>query len=94
MYLHIGQSTVINGKEIVGIYDLDNVTVQKSSREFLAAAEEKGEVKNVATDIPRSFIVCRKNGKRTVYLSQLSQATLLKRTYFANTHNYERAEIT
>lgn len=94
MYLHIGQSTVINGKEIVGIYDLDNVTVQKSSRQFLAAAEENGEVKNVATDIPRSFIVCRKLGKRTVYLSQLSPATLLKRTYFANMHNYERTEIT
>ena len=33
MYLNIGQDTVIIDKDILGIFDLDNTTVSKSTRE-------------------------------------------------------------
>ncbi len=80
MYLHLGQNTVITHDEILGIFDLDNTTVSKKTRDYLALAEKNGRVKVVSYELPKSFIVCSdKNGEITVYLSQISSVTLLKR---------------
>ena len=80
MYLHLGKGTVVNEKTIVGIFDLDITSQAHLTRRFLAAAEKAGEVINAAEDIPKSFLVCCEKGRHTVYLSQLSCATLLKRS--------------
>ena len=80
MYLHLGKGTVVNEKTIVGIFDLDITSQSHLTRRFLAAAEKAGEVINAAEDIPKSFLVCCEKGRHTVYLSQLSCATLLKRS--------------
>jgi hypothetical protein len=79
MYLHLGKGTVVNEKTIVGIFDLDITSQSHLTRAFLAAAEQAGEVENAADDIPRSFVVCRDGEQRTVFLSQMSCQTLLKR---------------
>lgn len=80
MYLHLGQETMILESEVVGIFDLDNTTVSKRTREFLAKAEKAGQVTAVTYDLPKSFVVCSgRNGNR-LYLSQLAPATLKKRT--------------
>ena len=81
MYLHLGQNTVIVTDNIVAMFDIDAVTVSKRTRDYLTAAQKKGEVVNVSTELPRSFIVCRENGKQVVYISQLSTKTLSKRRY-------------
>ena len=81
MYLHLGQSTVITLNEIIGIFDLDNTTVSKKTRDYLSDAEKKGEVRVVSNELPKSFIVCSsEEEKNSVYLSQISTSTLLKRT--------------
>ena len=79
MYLHVGKGTVVNEKTIVGIFDLDVTSQSHLTRGFLAAAERSGEVENAAEDIPKSFLVCCDGERRTVYLSQMSCSTLLKR---------------
>ncbi len=79
MYLHIGIDKIIKTENILGIFDLDNTTVQKSSKEYLARAEKAGEVENVCTDLPKSFVVCLENGKRKVYITQIASSTILKR---------------
>ncbi len=81
MYLHLGQNTVITLNEIVGIFDLDNTTVSKKTRDYLSFAEKNGNVNVVSAELPKSFIVCSsKEEKNKVYLSQISTTTLLKRT--------------
>lgn len=81
MYLHLGQNTVITLNEIVGIFDLDNTTVSKKTRDYLSFAEKNGNVNVVSTELPKSFIVCSsEEEKNKVYLSQISTTTLLKRT--------------
>ena len=80
MYLHLGKGTVVNEKAIVGIFDLDITAQSHLTRAFLAAAEQAGEVENAADDIPKSFLVCCEGEQRTVYLSQMSCQTLLKRS--------------
>lgn len=80
MYLHIGTSVVIPEQDVLGIFDLDNTTSSRITRNFLAQAQQAGQVIPVGEDLPKSFLLCRdKTGKVKVYLSQLSTATLLKR---------------
>lgn len=78
MYLHLGQDTVVRTDDIVGIFDIDNTTVSRHTRQFLNLMEKKGKVVTITDDLPKSFILV--NGAAdTVYLSQISAATLKKR---------------
>lgn len=79
MLLHLGQETVVNSKDIVAICDLDTSTVSHRTRDFLSKATKSGKVINVSLELPKSFIIVEKNGKTTVYISQLSSSTLVKR---------------
>ena len=79
MYLQIGQNTVVREDSVVGIFDIDNTTSSHITRKFLNSAEKAGNLINIAEDIPKSFIVCTRGDGYTVYLSQLSTATLNKR---------------
>lgn len=80
MYLHLGQDIVVKTEEVVGIFDLDTATISKTSRNYLAQAEKAGIVVNVSMELPKSFVVCMTGGRERVYISQISSATLLKRT--------------
>lgn len=81
MYLYLGQETVVPLRDVVGVFDMDNTTVSKSTREFLTQAEQQGRVVTVSEELPKSFVVCRhkEDNDSTVYISQISCATLLKR---------------
>ena len=78
MYLHLGQDTMINTKDVIGIFDLDTSKKNKKTREYLKNAEQSGIVINTSTELPKSFVVMDDN-KKTVYISQLSPPTLKKR---------------
>ena len=80
MYLHLGKNMVVRKSRVVAVCDLDNTTGSRITRDYLAGAEKSGSVVNVADDLPKSFVIYEENGKITVYLSQLSPATLLRRS--------------
>ena len=82
MYIHLGQETVVKENEIIGIFDMDTATVSKSTRDFLSRAEKEGEVINVSFELPKSFILCGNKKRKKVYISQISSATLFKRSGF------------
>lgn len=80
MYLHLGQAVVVPEADIIGIFDLDNASWSYRTRQFLERCEKEGRVVNAASDLPRSFVLRqREDGTNTVYLSQLSPATLKSR---------------
>lgn len=79
MYLSIGGRFVVRRRDIVAVFDMDNATYSRISRDALSLAEKRGEVINAAEDIPRTFIVCEEGGKRRVYLSGLSGSALKRR---------------
>ena len=79
MYLHLGQDVIVNERTIVGVFDMDNSTVSRHTRAFLARAQREGRVVNVSLELPKSVIVCVENGRETVDISQISTATLLRR---------------
>ena len=79
-YLHLGKGAVVRSDEIVGIFDLDITSQSHLTRRYLAAAEKAGEVLAASEDLPKSFVVCEKGGKRRLLLSPMNTATLLKRS--------------
>ena len=79
MYLHLGQNVVVPKSGIIGIFDLDNCTSSRISREFLASAEKRGEVVDISGELPRVFAVYDDGEEERIYLSQISSSTLMKR---------------
>lgn len=81
MYLHLGKNTVVRIDSIVAVFDLDNSSQSYLTRDYLRHADQNGQIVNISEDLPKSFVICRtSNGGQTVYLSQLSSATLLRRS--------------
>lgn len=79
-YLHIGMNVMVDTRRIIGIFDLDNTSTSKHTRQFLAKAEEEGVVQSACEDIPRSFIVCdHPYHRQIIYLSQINSQTLGRR---------------
>lgn len=79
MFLFLGGDVSVPEDEVIGVFDMDNTTVAKSTRELLARAQKTGEVVNVTYDLPKSFCLTFEHGKERVYISQVSPATLKKR---------------
>ncbi len=79
MYLHVGNEVILNEKDVVGVFDIENASISKFTKEFLSRSQKAGEVVTVTDDIPKSLVVWEKNGERKLYLSQLAPATLRKR---------------
>ena len=80
MYLYFGQDKVIRYKEIIGIFDLDNTTVSKTTREMLRKAERSGDAVTIAGDLPKSYVVCSEEKRRQkIYISPVTPSTLQRR---------------
>lgn len=80
MYLHLGSHVSVPLDDIIGIFDLDNVSTSRITRAFLRAAEEEGMVIAIDGDLPKSLIVCCPQGSwQRVYLSPLAATTLYGR---------------
>ena len=78
MYLNIGSEMAVREKSIIGIFDLDNTTTSKRTREFLERAEKEGQVVP-CDDLPKSFVLTAEYGLDRIFLTSLSAATLEKR---------------
>ena len=80
MYLHIGNEQILRKEDIIGIFDIENASVSKFTKEFLSRSQQEGQGVSVTADLPKSIIVWERNGERRLYLSQLAPATLRKRS--------------
>ena len=80
MYLHIGNGMVVNDRDIVGIFDIDYCSVDRRTRDFLSRAQREGRIVDVSQEIPKSFIVVRSEDGEKVYITNISPATLTKRS--------------
>ena len=78
MYLSIGNDLAVRESSIIGIFDMDNTSTSKRTREFLTKAEQEGQV-IPCDDLPKSFVLTAEYGLNRVHLTSLSSATLEKR---------------
>ena len=79
MYLPIGGDMAVRSQSILGIFDLDNTTCSKHTRELLRRTEELGAVVDVSGELPKSFVLVEEFGMQRVYLTQFNAAALEKR---------------
>ena len=78
MYLSIGNDMAVRESSIIGIFDMDNTSTSKRTRQFLKMAEKEGQVVP-CDDLPKSFVLTAEYGLARVYLTSLSSYTLEKR---------------
>lgn len=79
MYIHLGEGTMLRSEEIIGIFDIERTTATQTNRKFLAASQKNGNITNVGSDIPKSFVVCCSQGRQRTYITKVSPLTLKKR---------------
>ena len=77
MYLYLGSDVVIDEKEVLGIFDIEKVTVDRYMKDYLNFWQKKGSIYYVSLDMPKSIIVA----DDTVYISNVSCDTLKKRCH-------------
>lgn len=78
MYVSIGKDMAVRQSSIIGIFDMDNTTTSKRTRQFLEHAEQNGWVVP-CDELPKSFLLTAEYGLHRVHLSGLSSLTLEKR---------------
>ncbi len=78
MYLSIGSDMAVRESSVIGIFDMDNTTTSRRTREFLDKAEEEGRV-IPCDDLPKAFILTAEYGLSRVHLTTLSASTLERR---------------
>lgn len=78
MYLSIGNDMAVRDSSIIGVFDLDNTSTSKRTREFLAKSEKEGNVVP-CDDLPKSFVLTAEYGMERIYLTSLASSTLERR---------------
>ena len=78
MYLPIGNDMSVRTSTVIGIFDMDNTTTSKRTREFLRRAQEEGGVVS-CDDLPKAYVVTVEFGMLRIYESAYSVSTLAKR---------------
>ena len=75
MFLHLGGKITVKSDDVIGIFDIEECSVSRTTAEFLNFCQKKGIVVNVSDDMPKSFIVTEKN----VFISNVSNRTIALR---------------
>ena len=78
MYLNIGSDMAVREKSIIGIFDMDNTSTSRRTREYLEKAEKEGQVVP-CDDLPKSFVLTAEYGLNRVYLTAFNSSTLERR---------------
>ena len=67
MYLRVEENIVVNTKDIIGIFDMDNTTVSRLGRNFLAESQKNGLIINSTDDLPKSFVVVKEKDETKAF---------------------------
>ncbi|MBP5604865.1 MAG: DUF370 domain-containing protein [Ruminiclostridium sp.] len=75
MYLYLGSDVCVPVDDIIGIFDIEKVTVEKYMKEYLSVCQKSGKIYYVSLNMPKSFVVCTD----MVYVTNVSCLTLRSR---------------
>jgi len=79
MYIHVGNNKNVRDKDIIAVLDLDTATLSKTTREFLAVADEEGFVETICNDIPKAAVICELGHNSRILLCPVASSTIKKR---------------
>ena len=78
MYIPIGNDMSVRESSIIWIFDMDNTSTSKRTRQFLSMAQQEGAIVS-CDDLPKSYIVTLEYGMTRIYESTLASRVLAKR---------------
>ncbi len=78
-YINVGGTTVLAKDSILGIFDLDTASTKTDTKRYLASLEQLGRLINVASDLPKSFVVVTRGIREQAYMTSLSTSSLYGR---------------
>lgn len=79
MYIDIGMDLAVRESQVLGVFDLDNTSWSKRTREFLSRAQESGQLIEATDELPKSFVLTQEYGENRVYLTKYNAAVLARR---------------
>lgn len=79
MYVDIGLDLVVRAGQVLGVFDLDNTSWSKRTREFLERAQDEGNVIEATDELPKSFVLTSEYGQTRVYLTKYNASVLARR---------------
>lgn len=75
MFLFLGGDISVWADDIIGIFDIEECSVSRTTAEYLNSCQKKSQIVNISEDMPKSFIVTEKK----TYISNVSHNTICKR---------------
>ncbi|MCM1418917.1 MAG: hypothetical protein NC084_02290 [Bacteroides sp.] len=75
MLIYLGNDVMIPEEEILGVFDLERVTVDRYMKDFLNARRRGGEIYYVTLELPKSLVIC----EGMTYVCGVSSDTVKKR---------------
>lgn len=80
MYLFLGGDVTVRSRDVIGIFDIEECSVSRTTADFLNACQKRLQIVNISDDMPKSFIITSDK----TYISNVSHNTIRKRTAFKN----------
>ena len=75
MFLFLGGDVTVCSDDVIGVFDIEECSVSRTTAEYLNSCQKKSLIVNVSEDIPKSFIVATDH----TYISNVSHRTIVKR---------------
>ena len=75
MFLYLGGDITVLSKDVVGVFDIEECSVSRTTADFLNSCQKSGKIINVSEEMPKSFIVTQNK----TYISNVSCHTINKR---------------
>ena len=79
MKLWLNDEVAAVREEIVGIFDMDSATVEKSTKEFLQKGEKEKRLTVATEEIPVSFIVTAEGNTHRIFFTRNAPRVLARR---------------
>ena len=79
MYYEIGLNLSVREDHILGVFDLDNTSWSKITRDFLKSAQSQGELIEATDSLPKSFVLTQEYGQNRVYFTKNNSAIVQKK---------------
>lgn len=75
MFLYLGGDVSVYSKDVVGIFDIEECSVSRTTADFLNSCQKKGVVVSISEDMPKCFVVTEKN----TFITNVSHNTIRQR---------------
>lgn len=79
MYLHIGKNTVLDSRDIIGIFDMDSLKDSHEINKIFEDLKKENNIINVSENIEKSLVLTKIDGIIKGFISNISSNTLAKR---------------